>query len=279
MMTRRDFLWAAGATAGAMSVPGYSLAQIKSGYAAPRRPSASNRVNLAVIGCGTQGFANMGSFLQDPRVQVTVVCDPVLSAGKYSYRSEKTCGRAPAKAEVDSFYKNKDCRMVADFREVLADPTIDAVLIATPDHWHALQSVLAMKAGKHVYCQKPMSLGVREGQEMVRVAKASGVTFQVGSQHRQDSSFRQAGELVASGYIGAVKYAEVGLPGANGSPARTADSGGRGATRRAVRAPATSRSRAGTCGSGPRATGRTTPSSPRSTSRCAGAGTPARAAA
>ncbi len=215
MMTRRDFLWAAGATAGAMSVPGYSLAQIKSGYAAPRRPSASNRVNLAVIGCGTQGFANMGSFLQDPRVQVTVVCDPVLSAGKYSYRSEKTCGRAPAKAEVDSFYKNKDCRMVADFREVLADPTIDAVLIATPDHWHALQSVLAMKAGKHVYCQKPMTLGISEGKEMVRVAKETGVTFQVGSQQRSSSEFRVAAELVINGYLGECMACDVGLPGGN----------------------------------------------------------------
>ena len=78
------------------------------GYAAPRRPSALSRVNLAVIGCGTQGFANMGGFLQDPRVQVTTVCDPVLSAGKYSYRSEKTCGRAPAKMYVDGFYKTED---------------------------------------------------------------------------------------------------------------------------------------------------------------------------
>ena len=123
----------------------------------PRRPSALSRVNLAVIGCGTQGFANMNGFLQDPRVQVTTVCDPVLSAGKYSYRSEKTCGRAPAKMRVDASYKNEDCRMVADFREVLADPSVDAVLIATPDHWHAIQSVMAMKAGKNVYCQKPMS--------------------------------------------------------------------------------------------------------------------------
>ena len=127
---------------------------------APRRPKPSERVNLAVIGCGTQGFANMNGFLQDKRVQITTVCDPVLSAGKYSYRSEKTYGRAPAKMYVDAFYKNEACRMVADFRDVLADPSVDAVLIATPDHWHAIQSVMAMKAGKSVYCQKPMSLGV-----------------------------------------------------------------------------------------------------------------------
>ena len=185
------------------------------GGAAPRRPPASSRVNLAVIGCGTQGFANMNGFLQDKRVQITVVCDPVLSAGKYSYRSEMTGGRAPAKARVDGFYKNSDCRMVADFREVLDDPTIDAVLIATPDHWHAIQSVMAMKAGKHVYCQKPMTLGISEGKEMVRVAKDTCVTFQVGSQQRSSSEFRVAAELVASGYIGECKSCEIGLPGGN----------------------------------------------------------------
>ena len=181
----------------------------------PRRPKPSERVNLAVIGCGTQGFANMNGFLQDKRVQITTVCDPVLSAGKYSYRSEKTYGRAPAKMHVDAFYKNEDCRMVADFRDVLADPSVDAVLIATPDHWHAIQSVMAMKTGKSVYCQKPMSLGVSEGQVMARVAMETGVTFQVGSQQRSSSEFRVAAELVASGYIGDCKACEIGLPGGN----------------------------------------------------------------
>jgi len=183
--------------------------------ARPRRPSALSRVNLAVIGCGTQGFANMNGFLQDPRVQVTTVCDPVLSAGRYSYKSEKTCGRAPAKMRVDGFYKNEDCRMVADFREVLQDPSIDAVLIATPDHWHAIQSVMAMKAGKSVYCQKPMSLGISEGKVMARVAEETGATFQVGSQQRSASEFRVAAELVASGYIGECVSCEIGLPGGN----------------------------------------------------------------
>ena len=105
--------------------------------------------------------------------------------------------------------------MVADFREVLADPSVDAVLIATPDHWHAIQSVMAMKAGKHVYCQKPMSLGISEGKEMARVAKETGVTFQVGSQQRSASEFRVAAELVASGYIGECMLCEIGLPGGN----------------------------------------------------------------
>ena len=285
-VTRKGFIGT-----GLLAFGGYGLFNI--GYAAGRRPKPSDRVNLAVIGCGTQGFANMGVFLQDKRVQITTVCDPVLSAGKYSYRSEKTCGRAPAKAYVDDFYKNKDCRMVADFREVLADPSVDAVLIATPDHWHAIQSIMAMKAGKHVYCQKPMSLGISEGKEMARVAKETGVTFQVGSQQRSASAFRVAAELVASGYIGECMSCEIGLPGGNKGMyghEKSARSACRAATRACTGTrtpsaascggrPTTSRPRrCGTCGRDPRSTGRTTPSSKASTTRCAGASTRARAA-
>ena len=214
-VSRRSFLKSSVLALPAASVGCWSFFGDDDHCAAPRRPSALSRVNLAVIGCGTQGFANMNGFLQDPRVQVTTVCDPVLSAGKYGYQSEKTYGRAPAKRRVDEFYKNEDCRMVADFREVLADPAVDAVLIATPDHWHAIQSVMAMKAGKNVYCQKPMSLGISEGKEMARVAQETGVTFQVGSQQRSSSEFRVAAELVASGYIGECMSCEIGLPGGN----------------------------------------------------------------
>ena len=209
---RRGFL---AGVAGAAAWSGWRAAFAGVGASA-RRPKPSDRINLGIIGCGTQAYANVPAFLRDERVQVTVVCDPVLEAGGYSYDGKHPGGRKVFKEKVDAHYGNASCRMTADWREVVADPTVDAVVVITPDHWHALVAIAAMKAGKHVYCQKPMSLGVREGQEMVRVAKASGVTFQVGSQHRQDSSFRQAGELVASGYIGAVKYAEVGLPGANG---------------------------------------------------------------
>ena len=249
-VSRRSFLKSSVLALPAASVGCWSFFGDDDHCAAPRRPSALSRVNLAVIGCGTQGFANMNGFLQDPRVQVTTVCDPVLSAGKYGYQSEKTYGRAPAKRRVDEFYKNEDCRMVADFREVLADPAVDAVLIATPDHWHAIQSVMAMKAGKNVYCQKPMSLGISEGKEMARVAQETGVTFQVGSQQRSSSEFRVAAELVASGYIGECMSC-------------------RTTSRRRVR---------GTCGRDLRSTGRATSSSKASTTRCAGVSTRARAA-
>lgn len=215
-LTRRTFLKTSAAAAPVLFGAGCRTGR-GTGWClrAGRRPSALSRVNLAVIGCGTMGVGNMRMFLQDPRVQVTTVCDPVLQAPYYGYKSELTLGRGPAKARVDAFYQTKDCRATADFREVIDDPAIDAVLIATPDHWHAFQSIAAMKAGKHVYCQKPLTLGISEGREMVRVAKASGVTFQVGSQQRSASEFRVAAQWVLNGYLGSCMTCDIGLPGGN----------------------------------------------------------------
>lgn len=181
------------------------------GYAAPRRPPANGRLNLAVIGCGTMGAGNMQGFLADPRVRVAVVCDPVFACPTYGYDAKTPGGRKPFKETVDKRYGNTDCRMVADWREVVADPTVDAVLVSTTDHWHALISVAAMKAGKHVYCQKPMTLGVSEGKVMVEAAKRSGVVFQVGSQQRSASEFRVACELFMNGYLGDCTTCTIGL--------------------------------------------------------------------
>ena len=172
LITRRSFIGAAASAS--FLIGGCSL-----GRAAPRRPKPSERVTVGIIGCGTQAYTNVPMFLGDPRAQVTVVCDPVLRGEGYSYDGKHPGGRAVFKEKVDVHYGDHACRMTADWREVVDDPSVDAVVVITPDHWHAAIAIAAMKAGKHVYCQKPMSLGVREGQEMVRVAKASGVTFQV----------------------------------------------------------------------------------------------------
>ena len=117
---------------------------------------------------------------------------------------------------VDKFYRDKGCKSVVDFREIADSPGIDAVCIATPDHWHALTAIACMKKGKHVYCQKPMSLGVSEGIAMARVAKEMGVTFQVGSQQRNASEFRVAAEWIRNGYLGKCVECEIGLPGGRG---------------------------------------------------------------
>ena len=183
---------------------------------APCRPDPSERINVGIIGCGIMGWTNAEGFLADRRVQITVVCDPVVEGPGYGYAGKQRMGCGVLRDFVDRRTATRSCRLTTDWREVVDDPTVDAVVVTTPDHWHALIAVAAMRAGKHVFCQKPMTLGVSEGREMVRIARETGVVFQVGSQHRHDRSYRQAGELVAGGWLGKILSAEVGLPGSNG---------------------------------------------------------------
>ncbi len=180
-----------------------------------KRPLPSERINVAIIGCGAMGRSNMVGIMNDNRVQVTCTCDPVEDAAAYGYEAEWSKkwrgGRTPFKEMVDEFYKGKVCRATADWRDVVADPTIDAVVIATTDHWHAIIAIAAMKAGKHVFCQKPLTMSIAEGRRMSEVAKETGVVFQVGSQQRSAAEFREACELVANGYLGECKSCSIGL--------------------------------------------------------------------
>jgi len=204
-LSRRGFLRAAAIASPFMAGGCFNIV-----YSTGKRPAASERINLAVIGCGGMGGANMNQFLQDSRVQVTLVCDPIF--GPTADHNYPHNGRDVFRKRVDSFYNAKGCRMTADWREVVSDPTIDAVLIATPDYWHALMAIACMKAGKHVYCQKPLSFGINEGREMVRVSKACNVTFQVGNQGRADSVKRIAAEIVRNKLIGDLKRVTVAIP-------------------------------------------------------------------
>lgn len=101
-----------------------------------------------------------------------------------------------------------------DFRELLARPDIDAVVIGAPDHWHGVMAVLAMRAGKDVYCEKPLTLTIDEGKKIVQTARETGAVFQTGSQQRSDARFRLACELVRNNHIGKVKRVEARIPGA-----------------------------------------------------------------
>ena len=197
----------------------------------PRRIAANGKVNVAVIGCGRIARStNVPGFLSDDRCRVTAVCDVVelapdyfygarnsnfgtegFAAGNGSYRND-ICGWRVLRDMVNEKYGNSDCRVFTDWRDVVDDPTIDAVCICTPDHWHAIMSIAAMKAGKHVFCQKPMSLSVEEGQAMVRVAKETGVTFQVGNQGSINPDFRLSEEIVLNGYAGKVLGATICIP-------------------------------------------------------------------
>jgi predicted dehydrogenase len=222
--SRRDFLRStAGLSAAGFAfptlVPGSALGL--SGKVAP-----SNRITLGVIGTGNQGFNDINSFLRDDRVQIVAVCDA--NRESRGYWEGKVGGREPARRLVESHYaKNRTggsyrgCSALVDFREILARKDVDAVEVCTPDHWHAMMVVEACRAGKDVYCQKPLSLTVADGRVMSYAVNQSNVVFQTGSQQRSDQRFRRACELVRNGRIGDLRTVRVGLPAGRTDYAKT----------------------------------------------------------
>src|SRR6185295_2215405 len=148
-ITRRSFLGRTAAASAALAAP----------LAIPARAFGANaRITLGAIGMGGRGRDDLGGFLGFKDVQVLSVCDVVAEH------------RQQAKAMVDRRNGNADCRSVVDYHEVLDRKDIDAVLIATPDHWHSLISIHAMERGKDVFCEKPESLTIRQGRAMVETA-------------------------------------------------------------------------------------------------------------
>ncbi|MBM4019530.1 MAG: Gfo/Idh/MocA family oxidoreductase [Planctomycetes bacterium] len=201
-VTRRAFLRGAAA---ALAAP-YVITSTALGAA--DRPAASERLTLGHIGIGNQGRGHFGAMLGNGAVQILAVSD-------VKQEVRQTCQKA-----VDDRYaqeresgRYQGCAAYNDFRELMARPDIDAVIIAVPDHWHALVAVAAAKAGKDIYCEKPLSLTVRQARAMVTAARRFGVVFQTGSQQRSSQEFRFACEMVRSGRIGDLKTVNVGIGG------------------------------------------------------------------
>jgi len=214
-VSRRDFMITVGACIGVPAiVPSTVL-----GDAAP-----SNRINVALIGCGNQSRADLPSMLRQKDVQVVAVCD--VNRGSHGYaRAEHFLGREPARKRVDEYYagktrsgKYKGCQVFSDFREVLARDDVDAVMIVLPDHWHALATVKACEAGKDVYCQKPLSLTIHDGQEMIRAVRKHNRILQTGSQYRSNAVVRRACELVRNGRIGQIQRVVSIINGSGSGP-------------------------------------------------------------
>jgi hypothetical protein len=174
--TRREFLKRASLAAAAPYVISASA------LGQDERPPASERIVMAGIGLGNQGGGDMRVFLRRPEVQYVAVCDV-----KQSIRDR-------TKDQVNKRYGNTDCAVYKDFREVLARKDIDAVHIATPDHWHAIITIEACRNGKDVYCQKPESLTIREGRAMVQAARRYGRVVSGGSQRVLDDHGKLAQE-------------------------------------------------------------------------------------
>lgn len=213
--TRRYFLRQASGLAAAFGFPTVIPA---SALGKDGRPAPSNRTTLGLIGCGGRGTDVLKNFLNDPRVQVIAVCDVERESDRYNkgiIKKAGTLGREPVRRLVDGSYGTQGCATHEDFRALLARRDVDAVQIATPDHWHALQAVAAARAGKHIYCEKPLSLTIAEGRFMSDAVKAAGVVWQTGSQQRSDVHFRLACELVRNGRIGKLKRIRVGLASDN----------------------------------------------------------------
>lgn len=173
------------------------------------------------------GSNHVLSFLEDERVQIVAVCDVNRASGGYWNGSH--AGREPARQTVNFHYGQEirsgrfdACDGYEDFRELLARADVDAVVVATPDHWHAIPVILAAEAGKDIYGEKPLSLTVRQGRAMSDAVRNAGVVFQTGSQQRSDARFRHACELVRNGRIGELRTVRCGLPGGQPDFGRTA---------------------------------------------------------
>jgi len=155
------------------------------------RPAASERIIMGGIGLGGRGSGDLRWLINEKEVQFVAVCD---------VRRRR---REAAKKAIDAKYGNTDCVAYRDLREILAERTdIDAMLIATGDRWHALAAILAMKAGKDLYCEKPGTMTVAEGRALVDTAKRYGRVFQTGTQRLSEPKFVFPTELARRGMLG-----------------------------------------------------------------------------
>ena len=160
----------------------------------------SERIVMGAIGTGGMGKADMNKMMEFPEVQMVAVCDV------------DRAHRDQARDIVNQKYGNQDCAAYNDFRELLARSDIDAVTVTTPDHWHALCSIAAARAGKDVYCEKPLANSVGEGRAIVQAVQANNRILQTGSHERSGDNARFACELVRNGRIGKLHTVRVNLP-------------------------------------------------------------------
>ena len=216
--SRRSFLKEGAAAAASLTiVPRHVLG-------GPGQVPPSDKVNIALVGAGGQGRTNVRSLFKHADAQVIAIADPAEYFDLERFYFKGMAGRKPVRDEIERHYgqvtPNFRCTEYVDFRQMLEKETsIDAVLCATPDHAHASVVVPAMRAGKHVYCEKPLTHNIREARLVARVAKETGVATQMGNQGHSTDGMRETVELLQAGTIGAVREVHAWVPAGRWNPA------------------------------------------------------------
>jgi predicted dehydrogenase len=199
MMKRREFITKSAIAGGAFTIlPSHLLG-------AANKLSANDRINLGFIGVGKQSIGLMKNINLCAETMVLAACDV----------DQKKLAHFKGEAETSNAAKleggNQSVDTYENYRELLERKDIDAVVIASPDHWHAMMAVDAAKAGKDIYCEKPLALTVQEGRAMVHAARKYNRVFQTGNMQRSWRNFRHACEMVSNGYIGEIKEVNVNV--------------------------------------------------------------------
>ena len=200
--SRRSFLKSTALVGAARLAPTILPASV---FAAPGRVPPSDRITIGSIGVGGEGTKNLMAFLGQPDAQVLAVCDV------------DPARRNGARERVNQRYQNSDCAFPADFREILQREDIDVACISTPDHWHVPLSLLALRAGKDVICEKPTRT-IAEGRQLVEAVRRFGKVYQTSTEDRSLQVYHRMAELVRNGRVGKVQRIYVKLPAGPGGP-------------------------------------------------------------
>ena len=228
-VSRRSFLKG---TAGMLCLP----AMVPRSVLGRTETAPSNRIAVGLVGAGSRGCNVMEEFLKEGDAQIVAVCD----VQREHYRDRPwgegpVNGRDGALRRIAQHYEKAgtpapgEVAVYTDYREVCARKDLDAVIVATPDHWHALCTLEALAQGKDVYCEKPVTHFFAEGLTVCREVEKRKAIFQTGSQQRSMAPFRHAVELIRNGHLGKLLRVEVGLPGglrqAHGRPGHSRSAG------------------------------------------------------
>ena len=197
--SRRDFVRSATLATAAIAALG-PASRVLAGTAA-RAYRANERMQLGYVGWGIRSRETYNGFLDDDGAEIIAVCDVVAARA------------AEGQRRINERRKNNACEIVPAWRDITGNPSIDAVVVMTPDHWHAEPAISAALAGKHVYCEKPLSLTIAEGRAIANAARSAGIRFQTGSQQRSEYGhmFTLAADAVRNGRIGTVKRITIGV--------------------------------------------------------------------